>query len=91
MTWRARIGGNMRCFEALGCGALMVSDHGYPEGICRRRNHVDLSQSRGEAAVRTTGSLENWGAGCEIAANGQRMASSRYSKAVQWEMFKALI
>ena len=83
--------GNMRCFEALGCGALMVSDHGrYPAGFMDGETMLEY-RSAEEAAALTAQILEDWGRGREIAGNGRDMVRSRYSKAAQWEMFLELL
>ncbi len=83
--------GNMRCFEALGCGALMVSDHGrYPDGFVDGETMLAY-RNAGEAAERTASILENWEQGRTIAARGGEMVRSRYSKAVQWKMFQELL
>jgi hypothetical protein len=35
--------GNMRCFEAMGCGALLLSDEGnYPEGMNGHPDNIHL-------------------------------------------------
>jgi hypothetical protein len=83
--------GNMRCFEALGCGALMISDHGrYPDGFVDGGSMLTYHSAE-EAAERAAQILENWGAGKDIAANGWEMVRSRYSKDVQWKMFQELL
>jgi hypothetical protein len=83
--------GNMRCFEALGCGALMVSDQGcYPDGFVDEKTMLAYSSAE-EATARIAHTLKNWGQGREIAARGWEMVRSRYSKTVQWKMFLALL
>lgn len=83
--------GNMRCFEALGCGALMVSDHGrYPDGFVDGKTMLGY-RSADEAADLAIHTLENWGQAREIAVNGREMVRSRYSKAAQWELFLGLL
>ena len=83
--------GNMRCFEALGCGALMVSDHGrYPDGFVDGETMLTY-RSAEEAVARAVHALENWGQGREVAAKGWDMVRNRYSKAVQWKMFQELL
>jgi hypothetical protein len=83
--------GNMRCFEALGCGALMVSDYGhYPDGFVDGETMLTYSSAE-EAVERTVQALENWEQGGEIAAKGQRTVRSHYSKSAQWERFLALL
>src|SRR5258708_36033204 len=38
--------GNLRCFEAMGCGALMISDRGrYPKGMEEDRKSVVSGKS----------------------------------------------
>lgn len=83
--------GNMRCFEALGCGALMVTDSGnYPEGfrdgenMLAYRNEVDAV-----ATIRRV--LGDWPAFADLAAAGRAMVQDRYSKAAQWAAFERLV
>lgn len=83
--------GNMRCFEALGCGALMVSDHGnYPEGFVDGDTMLTYRNAE-EAVELTTNILANWEHGKAIAAKGWEMVQGRYSKAAQWTMFQGLL
>lgn len=83
--------GNMRCFEALGCGALMVSDYGrYPDGFVDGETMLTY-RSADEAAARIIQILGNWDQGKDIAANGQEMVRKRYSKDIQWRMFQELM
>lgn len=83
--------GNMRCFEAMGCGALLVSDAGkYPEGMedgvtmCT----YDAPEKAAEAISRC---LQDWPKSGGIAASGKRRLGETYSKAVQWEHFVDLV
>lgn len=83
--------GNIRCFEAMGLGAALVTDTGdYPEGM------VDA------ATMRTYGNLEELVATLEsllaapaectaLARRGHAMVKTEYSKAHQWEAFQALL
>lgn len=83
--------GNMRCFEALGCGALMLSDDGrYPEGFVNGQTMLTY-RSAEEAAALARQILEDWERGGDIALHGREMVRSRYSKAVQWKMFQELL
>lgn len=83
--------GNMRCFEALGCGALMLSDDGhYPEGFVNGQTMLTYSDTE-QAAARARQILEDWERGKGIAQSGREMIRSRYSKAVQWKMFQELL
>lgn len=83
--------GNLRCFEALGCGSLMLSDEGdYPEGFV---NGSTMLTYRGpENAVETIRTL--LGSDVSklqiISRNGFEMAHERYSKSMQWARFLAL-
>lgn len=83
--------GNMRCFEALGCAALMLSDHGrYPGGFVDKETMLAY-RNADEAAELTADILANWWRGKEIAAKGWSMIRNRYSKAAQWERFLELV
>lgn len=83
--------GNMRCFEALGCGALMVSDDGrYPAGFVDAETMLKYLKVE-EAVAVICKTLEDWPRGKEIADRGHDMIRSQYSKAVQWEMFQGLV
>ncbi len=80
--------GNMRCFEALGCGALMVSDEGrYPDGFVNGRTMLTYGPAE-EAAPVIDGVLEKWRTvGRDMALSGWRMVREAYSKENQYRMF----
>jgi hypothetical protein len=83
--------GNMRCFEALGCGALMISDQGrYPVGFVNGET-MRTYHSAEEVTALVIQTLENWGRDKEVAQNGRDMVKNQYSKAVQWERFLGLL
>lgn len=83
--------GNMRCFETLGCGALMVTDNGrYPAKFINNETMLTYS-SADEAATIIASALENWEDSKVIASNGHNMIKEHYSKASQWEMFLELV
>jgi len=83
--------GNMRCFEAMGCGSLMVSDQGrYPE-VMQNGKTMLLYEGAGEAKEVIQGVLENSNVLRAIALQGQRMISECYSKSNQWADFIALV
>jgi hypothetical protein len=83
--------GNMRCFEALGCGALMLSDRGnYPDGFADGETMATY-RNAGEAVARAAHILDNWERHREIAIKGGEMLRNRYSKTAQWEMFQKLV
>jgi glycosyl transferase family 1 len=83
--------GNMRCFEALGVGALLLSDEGnYPEGM--RDGQTIATYNSAEQAVRLVRILlEASEKRLSIARAGHEMVSTRYSKEAQWERFQMLV
>ena len=83
--------GNMRCFEAMGCGALLVSDDGnYPEGM---RNEVTmLTYVSDESCVRQIERcLNRWDSVQRIAEDGRRLIGGTYGKDRQWSAFQAIV
>jgi Glycosyl transferases group 1 len=83
--------GNMRCFEAMGCGALLVSDAGnYPAGMVPGAT-MQAYDSPEHAAQLVSASLDNWPRQAEIAAEGRRQVSEIYSKSLQWKSFIDLV
>jgi glycosyltransferase involved in cell wall biosynthesis len=83
--------GNMRCFEALGSGALLLSDEGnYPEGMVNGETIVTYNSA--EHAVRQVKAfLADPERRLGLARAGHEMVSTRYSKEVQWQRFEALV
>ncbi|QIM53982.1 glycosyltransferase [Hydrogenophaga crocea] len=82
--------GNMRCFEALGCGALMLSDAGnYPKGMCDGESMVTYS-SPAEAVRHIRALLGDPLRLKRIADSGHHMVATAYSKAEQWKAFVQL-
>jgi hypothetical protein len=83
--------GNMRCFEAMGCGALMVSDEGrYPEGMVDGETMLTYSDPKQAARVIKT-AFGTPGRVVELAANGYRVMLTRYNKEQQWHAFRELV
>ncbi len=83
--------GNMRCFETLGAGALLVSDSGaYPTGMEPGRTLKTYSDGDHAVALIQT-ALSNWEIDAGVASAGASMVRDLYSKRRQWEMFKALV
>jgi glycosyltransferase involved in cell wall biosynthesis len=83
--------GNMRCFEALGGGALLLSDEGnYPEGMANGDTMVTYrSPEHAVEQIETLfGDPERLR---RIAGAGHAMVSTRYSKEVQWRRFEELV
>jgi len=83
--------GNMRCFEAIGCGALMLSDPGnYPEGMVEGETMVTYRSAKDACRV-AENLLEDSMRCSEIAKRGTEMLRDRYSKSAQWRRFVTLI
>jgi hypothetical protein len=83
--------GNMRCWESLGCGALMLSDAGvYPPGM---EDGVTIGTYRDVAdmVVQIERLLDDEGRRRTIADAGSAMIAERYSKAQQWKDFVSLL
>jgi glycosyl transferase family 1 len=79
--------GNMRCFEAMGCGALLVSDAGlYPEGMVPDST-ILVYKSAEHAKEVITAALSDMTGSAEVARNGRQEVEARYTKQVQWELF----
>lgn len=83
--------GNMRCWEALGCGALLVSDEGrYPEGMTD--GETIRTYRDGQDAASTIREMLNAPiAAQELASAGHRMIATRYSKQNQWNDFQSIV
>lgn len=83
--------GNMRCFEALGAGALLVSDEGvYPAGMEPGKTLQTYSDGD-HAGLLIEGALANWKGEANVAVAGSKMVRDLYSKRRQWERFLALV
>jgi spore maturation protein CgeB len=83
--------GNLRCFEAMGCGALLLSDAGvYPEGMENGVNLVTY-ESVADATGQVTRLLKNTEQRLGIAVAGRELMNTRYSKDRQWDAFNALV
>ena len=80
--------GNMRCFEAMGARAALLSDEGvYPSGMDPDRTLITYRTP--SDAVATLGTLLlDKARREELAANGNEMLRHRYSKAMQWAAFQ---
>jgi len=83
--------GNMRCFEATGCGALMVSDSGnYPPGFADMETMMVFGTDDRATAV-IEDALQNCERSSQIAVRAHRMVASQYNKDRQWNDFKNLV
>jgi len=83
--------GNMRCFEAMGCGALLVSDAGlYPDGMVANQtmssyNSVDDLIPQLHQLLASPDKLS------ELARHGYEMLQERYNKQKQWNCFQEIV
>jgi hypothetical protein len=83
--------GNMRCFEATGCGAVLLTDSGrYPEGFVDGETMVTYS-SLDQIPDLIKGLIEDSSRADSIARAGYAMVKERYSKERQWATFLNLI
>ena len=79
--------GNMRCFEAMGCGSLLLSDEGnYPASMVAGDNLVTYSAPN-IALDLISQLLKSEDQRSGIAVAGDAMIAEKYSKALQWERF----
>jgi Glycosyl transferases group 1 len=83
--------GNMRCFEAMGCGALLLTDHGiYPEGM-KHSETMFTYKSPDEAVNLAHQILSNEADGNLVAARGRKMVRDLYNKSLQWQRFVEIV
>jgi glycosyltransferase involved in cell wall biosynthesis len=83
--------GNMRCFEAMGCGAVMVSDDGnYPEGMIDGVNMIAYHNPV-EAVERIRALLMDGPLQQRLAKSGRELMSTAYTKAAQWKSFLSIV
>ncbi|MEH2625594.1 hypothetical protein V1292_003649 [Bradyrhizobium sp. AZCC 1719] len=83
--------GNMRCFEAMGCGALLVSDvGGYPDAMEPGVTMETYGSAR-EVTEVISRCLRDWPESAEMAERGRTRVAETYSKASQWKQFGDLV
>jgi Glycosyl transferases group 1 len=83
--------GNMRCFEAMGCGALLVSDAGgYPDGM-RAGVTMETYNSPEQATEIIAKCLQDWSKSATVAERGRTRVGEVYGKDSQWEHFADLV
>lgn len=83
--------GNMRCWEAMGCRAMMVSDAGnYPEGM-RDGETMRLYDTAEQAVSLIRESLADPSTLDRIARAGHGMIRTVYSKQAQWAAFQRIV
>jgi hypothetical protein len=83
--------GNMRCFEAMGCGSLLLADEGrYPSGMVPGQTLVTFRDGD-DAVARAEELLQGDAQPLQsIADAGHRAIRSEYSRDRQWQAFLAL-
>jgi hypothetical protein len=83
--------GNMRCFESMGCGALLVSDAGsYPPGMVDQQTML-IYGDLGEVFQTIRTALDNDAERERIACTAHQMIATTYSKQEQFARFEQLI
>jgi hypothetical protein len=83
--------GNMRCFEAFGCGALLLSDQGnYPDGM-RNEETMLTYDSSASCVSQIARCLKDWDRVRAIAEEGRRRIGEAYGKERQWSSFQAIV
>ena len=83
--------GNMRCFEAMGCGSLMLSDSGsYPDGMVDGQTVCTYANSH-HAVQRIDQLLGDHEELARIAHSGHDLMLTSFSKRAQWERFLELV
>lgn len=82
--------GNMRCFEAMGCAALMISDAGnYPAGMNDKESMITYD-SAAEAVSHIRRLIADTPMRERIAKRGHDVMQTIYSKTLQWQAFQNL-
>lgn len=82
--------GNMRCFEAMGCGAALLSDEGnYPNGM--QPGHTMLTWKNSSDAIHQIQALiQDDSLRARMARTGYDMVAREYAKSAQWKQFLEL-
>jgi hypothetical protein len=83
--------GNMRCFEATGSGALLLSDAGnYPAGFVDGETMMTYSSPEQIPTI-INSALRDPDRSRMIARAGRKMVQDLYSKRKQWQFFQELV
>lgn len=81
----------MRCFGAIGCGALLVSDAGcYPDGM-KPDETMETYGSADQALELISKCLNSWPSSAEVAERGRNQISEIFSESLQWKQFADLV
>ena len=82
--------GNMRVWEALGCGAAMVADEGlYPDPMQPGRDFEIYGDAK-EAVTKIRELLRNDEKRADFSRQGHQMIRTSFSKEKQWELFQLI-
>lgn len=82
--------GNMRCWETMGAGALLVTDEGaYPQGM--ENNSTMLTYKGRDDVLKVIAAALDDGSWQSLADQGHRMITTRYSKDAQYDLFTSLV
>jgi spore maturation protein CgeB len=82
---------NMRIFEALGCGAHMLSDEGiYPDGL-KAGEHFSMYKDVAELEEKILYLLQHEQERKQVANAGSVVLRTNYSKEQQWQQFQQLV
>jgi Glycosyl transferases group 1 len=82
--------GNMRCYEAMGGGALLLTDAGqYPEGMVDGKTMFIYNNA--QEAVKKLNRFLSEGNWKEISENGNQLMKTSYEKLRQYQRFLKLI
>ena len=83
--------GNMRCWEAMGCGALLVSDSGnYPSGMVAGQSMMNYLHASDAVKV-ISHALSQPNQLKAVATGGYDAVHTEYSKRKQWGAFERLV
>jgi hypothetical protein len=83
--------GNMRCWEAMGLGSLMLSDSGvYPAGMVAGESFITY-ESDADVPELIRRALDEWERHRDIARRGYAVVSEVYSKQAQMKAFEAMV
>jgi len=83
--------GNMRCFEAMGCGALLLSDAGeYPKGM-RDRETMVAYEGAEQAVQLALNFLSDDEKRNSISTEGRDTVRKLYNKSAQWALFTEIV
>ena len=83
--------GNMRCFEAMGCSALLLGDAGaYPDGMRDDETLLTYS-SPAEAKALAERIVSDWSRYAKTAEQANQMVRTLSSKQNQWSAFCRLV